>query len=518
MLEAVPNPRVLLSLLATQEAVLSSKIEGTQATMGQVLEYEAGAAPASDDPDKVRDIKEILNYRKAVHHAEKSLARMPLAGRLIKEAHAILMEGVRGKTKQPGEYRREQNWSGATRHIEEARFVPIAWERLEDGMAAWERYIHGEEKDLLVQLAILHAEFEALHPFLDSNGRLGRLLVPLYLHDRKLLKTPTFYLSAYLEVSRSFWTALLLPMRCHREHGVSGADLSRRRTPSGLTRASRRVTVAINEYGIYSCAHTSPPYNCIKLIGKDLYMAVFARIGRLFNGFIGLFISGIEERNPEMLMESARQEFRDKMAQYNSALARMAGIAERLKAQIGQKTTRAGDLERRIMANHRAGNLELAGSLARELQELRADITTDTGELSETEDAYQANLRQAKVAQKDFSDKVMHMERQLSQVKVKEAQAEAAGALSNVAFKVGDLGDTMKNVEEILNKRYEQSAGKARLARDMVDLEKVQEKETERKALESTALADFLASQGVAAAPGADVVPTVKEMGPAQAQ
>lgn len=248
-------------------------------------------------------------------------------------------------------------------------------------------------------------------------------------------------------------------------------------------------------------------------------MAVFARIGRLFKGFIGLFISGIEERNPEALMEAARQEFRDKMAQYNSALARMAGIAERLKAQIGTKTTRAADLERRIMANHRAGNLELAGSLARELQELRGDLTTDTGELSETEEAYQANLRQAKVAQKEFADKVQRMERQLSQVKVKEAQAEAAGALSNVAFKVGDLGDTMKNVEEILAKRYEQSAGKARLARDMVDLEKVQEKETERKALESAALADFLASQGVAATPAAEApVPAAKEMGPAQAQ
>ena len=100
-------------------------------------------------------------------------------------------------------------------------------------------------------------------------------------------------------------------------------------------------------------------------------MAVFARLGRLFRGFLGLFISGIEERNPEALMEAARQEFRDKMAQYNMALARMAGIAERLKTQVKAKTVRAQDLERRILANHHAGNLELAGSLARELQELK---------------------------------------------------------------------------------------------------------------------------------------------------
>jgi phage shock protein A len=245
-------------------------------------------------------------------------------------------------------------------------------------------------------------------------------------------------------------------------------------------------------------------------------MSIFARIGRLFRGFVSLFVKGIEEANPEALMEAARQEFRDRMARYNEALARMAGIAERLKSQIKGKSIRAQELERRIMANHAAGNLDLAGSLARELQELKADLTTDTQELDETEGAYQANLRQAKVAQKEFEEKVRRLERQLSMVKIKEAQAEAAGALSNVAFKVGDLGDTMKTVEEVLGKRYELSAGKARVAKDMVDLEAVQEKETERRALEQAALADFLASQGIqagaeaeSAAPGA-----AKEMGP----
>lgn len=247
-------------------------------------------------------------------------------------------------------------------------------------------------------------------------------------------------------------------------------------------------------------------------------MALFARVGRLFRGFLSIFISGVEERNPEALMEAARQEFRDRMAQYNSALARMAGLAERLKSQIRTKTTRAQDLERRILANHRAGNLELAGTLARELQELKADLQIDTQELAETEEAYQANLRQAKVAQKEFEDKVRGLERQLSMVKIKEAQAEAAGALSNVAFKVGDLGDTMKTVEEVLAKRYEKSAGKARLAKDMVDMQAVQEKETERKALEQNALAEFLASQGIAAEPAAVTAPVQKEIGPSQGQ
>jgi phage shock protein A len=245
-------------------------------------------------------------------------------------------------------------------------------------------------------------------------------------------------------------------------------------------------------------------------------MAIFARIARLFRGFFGLFISGIEERNPEALMEAARQEFREKMTQYNLALARMAGVAERLKSQIKAKTVRAQDLERRILANHSAGNMVLAGSLARELQELKADLTVDTNELSETEDAYQNNLRQAKVVQKDFEDKVHSLEKQLSQVKIKEAQAEAAAALGNAAFKVGDLGDTMKTVEEVLAKRYEVSAGKARVAKDLVDMETVQEKESERKALEQAALAEFLASQGIQAPAAAEAPAAAKEIGPAQ--
>jgi len=243
---------------------------------------------------------------------------------------------------------------------------------------------------------------------------------------------------------------------------------------------------------------------------------MFARIGRLVRGFVRLFISGIEEANPEALMAAARDDFRAKMAQYNMALARMAGVAERLKGQVKSKTAKAQDLERRILANHAAGNMELAGTLARELQELKADLETDSHELTETDEAYQMNLRQAKVAQQDFQEKVRKLEKQLSMVQIKEAQAEAATAISNVGFKVGDLGDTMKTVEDILQKSYEVSAGKARVAKDMVDIAAVQEKEGERKALEQQALAEFLASQGIQhSAPGqAAATPAVKEMGP----
>jgi phage shock protein A len=242
---------------------------------------------------------------------------------------------------------------------------------------------------------------------------------------------------------------------------------------------------------------------------------MFARIGRLVRGFFSLFISGIEEANPEALMAAARDDFRNKMTQYNVALARMAGVAERLKGQVRGKTARAQDLERRILANHAAGNVELAGTLARELQELKADLTTDTEELKDTEEAYQANVRQAKLVKSEFEDKVRRLEKQLSQVQIKEAQAEAAAALSNTAFKVGDLGDTLKDVEGVLQKRYEVSAGKARVAKDMVDMDTVVEKENERRALEQNALAEFLASQGIQSATPAAAAPAAeKQIGP----
>lgn len=245
-------------------------------------------------------------------------------------------------------------------------------------------------------------------------------------------------------------------------------------------------------------------------------MGMFARIGNLFKGFFSLFISGLEESNPEALLEAAKTDFREKMAQYNQALARLAGIAERLKIQIKSKTARIQDLERRILANHKAGNLELAGSLARELQELKTDLEHDSAELKDTEEGYKANITNAKLAQKDFEEKVRKIERQLSQVKVKEAQAEASAALNNVAFKVGDMGDTLKTVEDVLGKRFEKAAGQARVAQDLSSLEGLQEKETERKALEQNALAEFLASQGIQMEqpPASNEPAAQKEIGP----
>ena len=210
-LSAIPNAGVLLSPLTTQEAVLSSKIEGTQATMGEVLEYEAAGDTDKLPSERKADINEILNYRRAMWDAVELLKDLPLCQRVIKAAHNSLLQGVRGQGKQPGEYRAIPNWIGPPGcPIEEARFVPVSADKLQEAMGLWETYIHDEAPDRLVQLAILHAEFEALHPFLDGNGRLGRMCVPLFMFNKGLINLPTFYISAFFEANRDEYYDKLL--------------------------------------------------------------------------------------------------------------------------------------------------------------------------------------------------------------------------------------------------------------------------------------------------------------------
>lgn len=202
VLSAVPNAELLFSPLTTREAVLSSKIEGTQATMGEVLKFEAGETPETS-LEKKNDILEVLNYRKAMRFALEQLRTMPLCTRVVRDTHRILMDSVRGANKDPGEYRRIPNWIGPQGcPVEQATFIPISADKLPEGMGLWEKYIHGEQQSRLIQLAVLHAEFEALHPFLDGNGRLGRMLVPLFLSLTGVIQKPMFYISEYFEEKR----------------------------------------------------------------------------------------------------------------------------------------------------------------------------------------------------------------------------------------------------------------------------------------------------------------------------
>lgn len=196
-LEGIVNSAVLLSPITLKEAELSSKIEGTQATLVEVLQHEAGEKFGEE---KNRDIKEVMNYRRALLIAEDYLKDRPLSLSLIREMHHILMDSVRGKDKKPGAFRIDQNWIGKPGDpIERARFVPPEPLVMRASLDNLQSFMEGDFEDPLVQLAIIHAQFEIIHPFNDGNGRLGRMLIPLFLYQKKILQRPVFYLSEFLE-------------------------------------------------------------------------------------------------------------------------------------------------------------------------------------------------------------------------------------------------------------------------------------------------------------------------------
>src|ERR1700679_2814168 len=208
VLYGVPNPAVLLSPLITKEAVLSSKIEGTQASLNDVLKFEAGEL--FPDTRKATDIHEIQNYRQALNQAEVDLREKPMHLNMLLKMHDTLLDSVRGRDMARGRFRTDQNWigpGGCT--IDQAHFVPPIPLDVPDLLSDWEKYYHGNDLDSLVQLAIVHAQFEIIHPFLDGNGRIGRILIPLFLNEKKILPVPIFYLSEYLDRNRDEYVGRL---------------------------------------------------------------------------------------------------------------------------------------------------------------------------------------------------------------------------------------------------------------------------------------------------------------------
>jgi Fic family protein len=208
LLHSIPNTEVIFSPLTTQEAVLSSRIEGTQATLKDVLEFEA---KKNKNIENVDDIVEIRNYRKTLDEAHLRIKNnFPLSLRLLKDMHSTLMQGVRGENRDPGNFRTIQNWIGKSKStLVTADFIPPSPETIIEHLGNLEKYMHYAEKDRLVQLAIIHAQFEIIHPFLDGNGRIGRLLIPLFLFEKKILTKPLFYISAYFESDRDSYYAML---------------------------------------------------------------------------------------------------------------------------------------------------------------------------------------------------------------------------------------------------------------------------------------------------------------------
>ncbi|MES2488290.1 MAG: Fic family protein [Pseudomonadota bacterium] len=209
----LPNPHLLLAAYMRREAVLSSRIEGTQASLSDLLADEAGQTPQA----AVDDVREVRNYVTALEYGMQRLHELPLSLRLVCELHERLMKGVRGEVATPGEFRRSQNWIGPPGStIATATYVPPPPHEMMQVLGDWELFLHrrGEIPDL-IQCALIHEHFEAIHPFLDGNGRVGRLLITLFLTERGRLSQPLLYLSEYIERHRSEYYEGLLRVRTH---------------------------------------------------------------------------------------------------------------------------------------------------------------------------------------------------------------------------------------------------------------------------------------------------------------
>ncbi|EIL90018.1 hypothetical protein UU9_07376 [Rhodanobacter fulvus Jip2] len=209
----LPNPHLLIAPYLRREAVLSSRIEGTQASITDLLADEAGQSPQAP----ADDVLEVRNYVTALEYGVQRLDSLPLSLRLVRELHEKLLHGVRGETATPGRFRRSQNWIGPPGStLASAFYVPPPVEEMKQALSDWERFMHRrDELPDLIQCALVHEHFEAIHPFLDGNGRVGRLLITLFLIERERLTQPLLYLSEYIERERRGYYESLQRIRTH---------------------------------------------------------------------------------------------------------------------------------------------------------------------------------------------------------------------------------------------------------------------------------------------------------------
>lgn len=209
--EIIPNPDLFVTMYIRQEAVLSSQIEGTQASLVDVLEYES-----KSHRGQIKDVFEVINYIHAINYGLDRLKDLPLSLRLIKEIHLRLLDNTRGSNKNPGEFRTSQNWIGAPGCLlKDAAFVPPPVHEMNNAMGDLELFLHDEEVKLpfLIKVGLAHAQFETIHPFLDGNGRMGRLLITFLLCSSGILKQPLLYLSYYFKKHRHQYYELLQSIR-----------------------------------------------------------------------------------------------------------------------------------------------------------------------------------------------------------------------------------------------------------------------------------------------------------------
>ena len=288
--DVLPNPDLFVAMYVRHEAVLSSQIEGTQSTLEDVLAFET-AATADDAP---QGVEEVFNYVRAMNHGLRRLGEnFPLSLRLIREIHAELMQGVRGGEKTPGEFRRTQNWiGGAGCTLATASFVPPPPHELMNALDGLEKFLHQGRHSLplLVRCGLAHAQFETIHPFLDGNGRVGRLLITLLLCEEGALTRPLLYLSVFLKAHRAEYYDRLTAIRTHGHweawlkfflRGISSTARAATQTARDIValQAAHRAAVANNAYALKLLDHLyQQPYinakTCAQITGCSMPTAI----------------------------------------------------------------------------------------------------------------------------------------------------------------------------------------------------------------------------------------------------
>ena len=271
---SLQNPHLLMRPFIKQEAVLSSRIEGTQATLGELLAADAGAA-VDRSPD---DLREVGNYVTALEYGIDRLSTLPLSLRLVTELHEKLMQGVRGEHATPGEFRRSQNWIGPPGcTLQNASYVPPPIDELMPCLAQWETFLHDRSLPPLVQAAMMHSQFEAIHPFLDGNGRVGRLLIALFLVERDILPTPLLYLSAFFEATRSDYYDRLKGVTDKAawnewtEYFLNGIA---RMSEDALDRAERINSLLLSWRGLLAGGRNQTPWAILDQLAENPYCTV----------------------------------------------------------------------------------------------------------------------------------------------------------------------------------------------------------------------------------------------------
>lgn len=277
----LPDPRLLIRPFLRREAVLSSRIEGTRTSLSDLLAAEAGASVDRSPAD----LREVANYVEALEFGVERLQSLPLSLRLIRELHARLMEGVRGGQTSPGELRRIQNWIGpAGCTLENATYVPPPPNEMLEALEELERFLHDRNLPPLVQAALVHYQFEAIHPFLDGNGRVGRLLIILFLMERKVLPAPFLYLSAFFEATRREYYARLQEVTEEGaweywiEYFLNGVA---RQSEDVLSRASR-INALLDQWRLAVAGWASPTAAAlVGLLGENPFWTITGAAGRL---------------------------------------------------------------------------------------------------------------------------------------------------------------------------------------------------------------------------------------------